>query len=78
MNIKADSKQTPLVVSAIIYASNTVNHIEYIDCLFLAVSAATTTGLATVDLSTLNAFQQALLMALFVCGSMVRCLSGDH
>ena len=58
-------------MSCIIYACNTVNHIAYVDCLFLAVSAATTTGLATVDLSLLNAVQQALLFVLFVGGSLV-------
>jgi len=58
-------------MSGIIYACNTINHIAYIDCLFLAVSAATTTGLATVDLSLLNAVQQALLFVLFVGGSLV-------
>ena len=68
---KANSTQVPCVVAGIIYAANTETHIAYIDCLFLAVSAATVTGLATVDLSSLNAFQQALLMLLFVCGSMV-------
>lgn len=60
------------------YACNTVNHITYVDCLFLAVSAATTTGLATVDLSLLNPGQQALLFILFVCGSLVSYLDASE
>jgi len=64
-------RQVPLIFAAIIYGSNTTNRISFVDCLFLSVSAITATGLATVDLSLLNPFQQACLFVLFVCGSIV-------
>ena len=60
-------------MSAIMYAANTTYKIDYVDCLFLAVSAITTTGLATVDLSMLNGFQQACLFVSFAFGAMVSC-----
>lgn len=65
------SLQIPLIVSGVLYASNSVYTIDYVDCLFIAFSAATTTGLATVDLSRLNGFQQAVLLIMFNLGSMV-------
>ncbi|KAL5532056.1 hypothetical protein ACEPAF_5620 [Sanghuangporus sanghuang] len=52
---------SPLIFSAIFYAANGRNHISYIDSLFNSVSATTVCGLATVDLSGLTGFQQALL-----------------
>jgi hypothetical protein len=54
----------PLVVSGIFYASNGQYHIQYIDSLFLCYTAMTDTGLTPVNLSTLTAWQQAVLYLL--------------
>ena len=62
---------TPLIFSGIFYAVNGEFHISYIDCLFNCVSAMTVCGLATVDLSTLTGFQQALLFIQMCLGSPV-------
>ena len=51
--------QIPLIASGIFYAANTEYRIDYVDSLFLCMSAMTVTGLATVDLSTLNPFQHS-------------------
>jgi NO-binding membrane sensor protein with MHYT domain len=59
-------------MSGIFYASNTSTHISYVDCLFLNVSAMTVTGLATVNLSTLTPWQQAMLFIQMLIGSTVR------
>ena len=56
----------PLVLSGIFYASNGRFHIRYIDSLFLCYSAMTDTGLTTVNLSTLTAWQQVLLYLLLM------------
>ncbi|KAJ9114241.1 hypothetical protein QFC22_005693 [Naganishia vaughanmartiniae] len=63
--------RTPLIISGIFYASNTEYHIDYIDSLFLCVSAMTVTGLATNNLSTLSGFQQALLFIQMVMGNII-------
>jgi hypothetical protein len=57
----ADFMQTPLIISGIFYGANTEYQIDYVDCLFLCVSAMTVTGLATNNLSQLNGYQQSLL-----------------
>ena len=44
----------------------------FIDALFLCYSALTVTGLSTVNLSTLTAFQQAILFVLMGIGNVVR------
>ena len=44
----------------------------FIDALFLCYSALTVTGLSTVNLSTLTAFQQAILFVLMGVGNVVR------
>ncbi|KAI9062394.1 hypothetical protein FKP32DRAFT_1593550 [Trametes sanguinea] len=62
---------TPLIFSGIFYASNGEFHIDYIDCLFNCVSAMTVCGLASVDLSSLTSFQQALLFIQMCLGSPV-------
>lgn len=67
----AHSTLTPLVSSAIFYASNGEFHISYIDGLFCCVSAMTVTGLATIDLSECTGFQQALLFILQCLGNTV-------
>ncbi len=60
----------PLIISGIFYAANGENKIAYIDCLFVCVSAATVTGLATINVSTLTGFQQALLFILMCVGNI--------
>lgn len=52
---------TPLITSAIFYASNGKNHIAYIDSLFMVVSAMTVTGLNSVLLADLTLWQQIIL-----------------
>ncbi|PWN32407.1 uncharacterized protein FA14DRAFT_127218 [Meira miltonrushii] len=60
---------TPLIFAGIFYASNT-NQIAFIDCLFLCVSAMTVTGLATINVSTSTAWQQAILFFLMAIGNI--------
>lgn len=60
----------PFAFSGIFYAVNTVNHVAYIDCLFVCVSAMTVTGLATINLSELNGGQQAILFFLMNLGGL--------
>ncbi|KAG8730443.1 low affinity potassium transporter, partial [Ceratobasidium sp. 414] len=62
---------TPLITAAIFYAANGLYPISFIDALFNCVSAMTLTGLATVDLSQLTGFQQALLFILMCIGNPV-------
>lgn len=61
----------PLVFSAIFYASNGENYVSYTDALFICVSSATVTGLATIDLSSLTIWQQVLTFILMFLGSPV-------
>ena len=61
-----------LVLAAIAYASNGRFPARYVDLLFCCVSAMTGTGLATLDLSALTAWQQAILVVLQLVGSPVR------
>ncbi|KAJ3726247.1 hypothetical protein C8R42DRAFT_718482 [Lentinula raphanica] len=63
---------TPLIFSAIFYASNGRFKISYIDALFNCVSAMTVCGLATVDLSSLTPWQQVILFIQMCLGSPVR------
>ncbi|KAH7102156.1 cation transport protein-domain-containing protein [Auriculariales sp. MPI-PUGE-AT-0066] len=62
---------TPLIFSGIFYGANGRYHISYIDALFNCVSAMTVTGLATVDLSSLTHFQQALVFFQMCIGNLV-------
>ncbi|KAF7428771.1 low affinity potassium transporter [Pleurotus ostreatus] len=62
---------TPLIFSAVFYASNGQYPISYIDSLFLCVSAVTVCGLATVDLSALTPWQQVLIFMQMCIGSPV-------
>ncbi|RPD57724.1 hypothetical protein L226DRAFT_512491 [Lentinus tigrinus ALCF2SS1-7] len=62
---------TPLIFSGIFYGANGEFPVSYIDCLFNCVSAMTVCGLATVDLSSLTGFQQALLFVQMCLGSPV-------
>ncbi|CCL99243.1 uncharacterized protein FIBRA_01258 [Fibroporia radiculosa] len=61
----------PLIFSAIIYAANGEFHIAYIDCLFNSVSAFAVCGLASIDLSRMTPFQQALLFIQLSLGNIV-------
>ncbi|KAI2787901.1 Low-affinity potassium transport protein [Penicillium oxalicum] len=61
-----------LVCSGILWGSSTPAHsLRYIDALYLAVSAMTLAGMNTVNLSTLNTFQQLLLFFLIMSGSAI-------
>ncbi|GHJ86990.1 hypothetical protein NliqN6_3392 [Naganishia liquefaciens] len=62
---------TPLIISGIFYGANTEYQIDYVDCLFLCVSAMTVTGLATNNLSQLNGYQQSLLFVQMVMGNII-------
>ncbi|GJE92662.1 TrkH-domain-containing protein [Phanerochaete sordida] len=61
----------PIAVAGIFVASNGRFTIEYIDALFVCVSAATGTGLSTIDLSSLTAWQQTILVILEIVGNQV-------
>ncbi|OJJ45738.1 hypothetical protein ASPZODRAFT_152742 [Penicilliopsis zonata CBS 506.65] len=63
---------TPLFCSIIFWCSSTpFRSVAYVDALFLCVSAMTGAGLNTVDLSTLNTFQQVILFLLLILGSAI-------
>ncbi|KAI0282873.1 cation transport protein-domain-containing protein [Russula aff. rugulosa BPL654] len=62
---------TPLIFSGIFYASNGRFHIAYIDALFNSVSAMAVCGLASVDLSSLTGWQQAILFIQMCIGNPV-------
>ncbi|KAJ5619964.1 Low-affinity potassium transport protein [Penicillium lagena] len=60
------------ITSAIFWGtSSPARSVRYIDSLFLTVSAMTLAGLNTVNLSTLNTFQQVLLFFLIMFGSAI-------
>ncbi|KAF9782414.1 cation transport protein-domain-containing protein [Thelephora terrestris] len=61
----------PLIFSAIFYASNGTNYVSYTDALFICVSSATVTGLATIDLSMLTTWQQCIAFILMFLGSPI-------
>lgn len=60
----------PLISSGIFYACNGQYKISYLDSLFLCYSSMTVTGLSTVNLSTLTAWQQAMLFILMAIVSL--------
>ncbi|QDS71082.1 hypothetical protein FKW77_008994 [Venturia effusa] len=63
---------TSLTFAIILWGSSTPSRsVRFVDCLFLAVSAMTEAGLNTVNLSTLNSFQQVLLFLLIILGSAI-------
>lgn len=63
---------TSLVCSGIMYGmARPVGSVDYVDSLFLVVSAMTLAGLNTINLSTLNTGQQALLFILTMAGSTI-------
>jgi hypothetical protein len=61
----------PLIFSGIFYACNGHFHITYIDALFNSVSAMAVCGLASVDLSSLTGWQQAILFIQMCLGNPV-------
>ena len=61
----------PLFWTVVFWASNGKFYVKFVDSLFLCVSAVTGTGLMTVDLSELTAWQQAILVILEIVGSPV-------
>lgn len=61
---------TPLIAAGIFYACNGENHIKFIDALFCCVSAMTVTGLVTINISTANGGQQAILFILMCIGNI--------
>ena len=63
---------TTLVTSLIFWGSSTpFRSVSYVDSLFLTVSAMSEAGLNTINLSTLNTFQQILLFILIMMGSAI-------
>jgi hypothetical protein len=63
---------TTLVSAAILWGSATPSQsLRFIDALFLSISAMTEAGLNTVNLSTLNTFQQFVLFFLIIIGSAI-------
>lgn len=60
-------------MSGIFYAANGEYKIPYIDCLFMCFSCMCVTGLSPTNLSQLTTFQQFLLFAQTLMGSMVSC-----
>ncbi|OAA60745.1 Cation transporter [Cordyceps fumosorosea ARSEF 2679] len=61
-----------LLASGVFWASSSPRGaISYVDCLFVVVSAVTEAGLNTVNLSTMTAWQQAILFLLILCGGTV-------
>lgn len=62
---------TPFILAAVAYACNGMFPASYVDLLFCCVSAMTGTGLATLDLSSLTAWQQVVLVILEIIGSPV-------
>ena len=60
----------PLIASGIFYGSNGEYKISYLDSVFLCYSSMTVTGLSTVNLSTLTAWQQVMLYILMTIVSL--------
>ncbi|KAF9885950.1 hypothetical protein FE257_012240 [Aspergillus nanangensis] len=61
-----------LLCSVIFWGSaNPLRSVSYVDSLFMCVSAITGAGLNTVDLSSLNTFQQAILFMLLMAGHAI-------
>ncbi|KAH9060174.1 TrkH-domain-containing protein [Lactarius vividus] len=61
----------PIVSAGVLVASNGRFYINYTDALFICVSGMTGTGLATVDLSSLTAWQQVIIVLVSLVGSPV-------
>lgn len=63
---------TSLITAIIFWGSSTpAQSVSFIDALFLTTSAMTEAGLNTINLSTLNTWQQFMLFALIMAGSAI-------
>ncbi|CAG7942269.1 unnamed protein product [Penicillium nalgiovense] len=63
---------TCIIASIILYLTSTSwRSVAYVDSVFMCVSAMTGAGLNTLDLSSLNSFQQAVLFSLLILGHAV-------
>ncbi|CAG8157265.1 unnamed protein product [Penicillium nalgiovense] len=63
---------TCIIASIILYLTSTSwRSVAYVDSIFMCVSAMTGAGLNTLDLSSLNSFQQAVLFSLLILGHAV-------
>ncbi|KAJ0333964.1 hypothetical protein COL5a_000001 [Colletotrichum fioriniae] len=63
---------TGLIFAGIFHGlSHSANYVSFIDSLFLVISAFTTSGLNTVDISKLSTAQQAIMAMMMVLGSPV-------
>ncbi|KAH6904402.1 potassium transporter [Coprinopsis sp. MPI-PUGE-AT-0042] len=60
----------PLISSGVFYACNGQYKISYLDSVFLCYSSMTVTGLSTINLSTLTAWQQVMLYILMTIGDI--------
>ncbi|KAH8926165.1 TrkH-domain-containing protein [Atractiella rhizophila] len=60
---------TPLLAATIFYLVDTERKWDFVDCLFMCVSAVTVTGLTTIELSLITRVQQAILYVLMGLGS---------
>jgi Trk-type K+ transport system membrane component len=64
---------TCLVTSVIFWGASTPAHsVRFIDALFLVVSAMTLSGLGSINLSTINTFQQIMLFVLIMMETCFR------
>ena len=57
--------------SVVIWASNGKFPVRFVDSLFVSISGATGTGLVTIDLSALTAWQQVVIVILELVGNQV-------
>lgn len=64
---------TTCLISAVIFwgASTPDKSVRFVDALFVVVSAMTLSGLSTINFSTVNTFQQILIMFLIMFGSAI-------
>ncbi|KAJ5551984.1 hypothetical protein N7461_006682 [Penicillium sp. DV-2018c] len=63
---------TCLTTSVLFYLTSTPwRSVSYVNSIFMCVSAMTGAGLNTMDLSTLNSFQQAILFVLLILGHAI-------
>ncbi|KAM0720626.1 hypothetical protein Q7P37_004763 [Cladosporium fusiforme] len=63
---------TCLIAAVIFWGSSTpANSVRFVDALFVVVSAMTLSGLSTINLSTINTFQQVLVFLLIMFGSAI-------
>lgn len=70
-NLLHNSAVIPLLSALILWLSNGEFKIPFIDVLFVCISAATGTGLSTVDLSSMTAWQQTILVIVELGGNPV-------